>query len=53
MVALGLFQEERVELLRGTLVKISPQLAPHASTIRKLTGYWRVQATVPLQLVLL
>ena len=37
MVALGLFQDERVELLRGTLVKLSPQLAPHASTIRKLT----------------
>lgn len=37
MVALGLFQDERVELIRGVLVKMSPQLAPHASTIRKLT----------------
>ena len=37
MVELGLFQDERVELLRGVLVKLSPQLAPHASTIRKLT----------------
>jgi Uma2 family endonuclease len=37
MVELGLFQDERVELLRGVLVKMSPQLAPHASTIRKLT----------------
>ena len=37
MVELGLFQDERVELLRGVLVKMSPQLAPHASTIQKLT----------------
>lgn len=37
MVALGLFQDERVELLRGVLVKMSPQLAPHASTVQKLT----------------
>jgi Uma2 family endonuclease len=37
MVELGLFQDERVELIRGVLVKMSPQLAPHASTIRKLT----------------
>jgi Uma2 family endonuclease len=37
MIALGLFQDERVELRQGTLVKLSPQLAPHASTIRKLS----------------
>ncbi len=37
MVALGLFQDERVELIRGVLVKMSPQLAPHASTVQKLT----------------
>jgi hypothetical protein len=36
MVELGLFQDERVELLRGVLVKTSPQLAPHASTVQKL-----------------
>jgi Uma2 family endonuclease len=36
MVELGLFQDERVELLRGVLVKMSPQLAPHASTVQKL-----------------
>src|SRR6187200_1961257 len=36
MVELGLFQDERVELLRGVLVKMSPQYAPHASTIQKL-----------------
>lgn len=37
MIGLGLFQDERVELIRGVLVKMSPQLAPHASTIQKLT----------------
>jgi Uma2 family endonuclease len=36
MVALGLFEDERVELIRGVLVKMSPQLAPHASTVQKL-----------------
>lgn len=36
MVALGLFQDERVELLEGVLVKMSPQDAPHTSTISKL-----------------
>jgi len=36
MVELGLFQDERVELIRGVLVKMSPQLAPHASTVQKL-----------------
>jgi len=37
MIALGLFKDERVELLRGVLVKLPPQLPPHASTIQKLT----------------
>ena len=36
MVELGWFQDERVELLRGVLVKMSPQHAPHASTVQKL-----------------
>jgi Uma2 family endonuclease len=36
MVELGLFEDERVELLRGVLVKMSPQLAAHASTVSKL-----------------
>lgn len=36
MIELGLFQDERVELIRGVLVKRSPQLAPHASTVQKL-----------------
>src|SRR5262245_45449860 len=37
MIGLGLFQDERVELIRGVLVKMSPQHAPHASTVQKLT----------------
>ncbi len=37
MVELGLFQDERVELIRGVLVKLWPQHAPHASTVQKLT----------------
>lgn len=37
MVELGLFQDERVELLRGVLVTMSPQYAPHASTVQALT----------------
>jgi Uma2 family endonuclease len=37
MVELGLFDDERVELLQGVLVKMSPQRAPHASTVQKLT----------------
>lgn len=37
MVELGLFQDERVELLWGVLIKMSPQYAPHASTVQKLT----------------
>jgi len=37
MIGLGLFQDERVELLRGVLVKMSPQHAAHASTVQKLT----------------
>lgn len=36
MVELGIFEDERVELLRGVLVKMSPQRAPHASTVQKL-----------------
>jgi Uma2 family endonuclease len=36
MIELGLFQDERLELIRGVLVKMSPQAAPHASTVQKL-----------------
>lgn len=38
MVELGMFgEDERIELLRGALVKMSPQKAPHASVTRRLT----------------
>lgn len=37
MVELGLFQDERIELIQGVLVKMSPQYAPHASTVQKLS----------------
>jgi Uma2 family endonuclease len=36
MIELGMFEDERVELLRGVLVKTSPQLAAHASTVARL-----------------
>lgn len=37
LVALGAFAGERLELLAGALVAISPQHAPHAATIARLT----------------
>jgi Uma2 family endonuclease len=37
LVGLGVFDDERVELIKGVLVKMSPQEAPHASTVQKLT----------------
>ncbi len=36
MVAAGFFQHERVELLRGVLVQMSPQNEPHAAAIQML-----------------
>jgi Uma2 family endonuclease len=58
MIELGMFEQERVELIRGVLVKMSPQRAPHASTIGKLTellaaqlrGQWRLRIQLPLAL---
>ena len=37
MVELGLFEDERVELLAGVLVEMSPQGVPHSYAIRELT----------------
>jgi Uma2 family endonuclease len=37
LVGLGVFDDERIELIQGVLVKMSPQEAPHASTVQKLT----------------
>jgi Uma2 family endonuclease len=37
LVALGAFADERVELLRGQIVKLSPNNPPHASPVSILT----------------
>src|ERR1041385_2338487 len=55
---LGVFDDERVELLRGVLVKMSPQRAPRASTVQKLIqllmgwsqGKWSIRGQLPLAL---
>jgi Uma2 family endonuclease len=37
MVALGLFEDERVELIDGVVLCMSPEGAPHGGTIQRLT----------------
>ena len=37
LVDLGVFDRERVELIRGVIVRMSPQGAPHAGPIQRLT----------------
>jgi Uma2 family endonuclease len=37
MIAAGFFRDERVELIRGLVVEMSPQTAPHADVIQALT----------------
>ena len=37
MVELGMFEDERIELLRGVLVPMSPIGPPHSATIDRLT----------------
>lgn len=37
MIAAGLFKNERVELIRGTIVAVSPQKAAHAAVVERLT----------------
>lgn len=37
LVELGVFQDERLELLRGTLVEMTPQGTAHAEALRRLT----------------
>ena len=37
MVALGMLDDERIELLHGTLVEMSPNNPPHASPVQALT----------------
>lgn len=56
MVDLGMFEDERVELLDGILVAMNPQGAPHVETVMRLTelflpalrGRARVQTQSPL-----
>ena len=36
MVALGMFEDERVELLHGVLVRMSPQGVPHALGVQRV-----------------
>jgi Putative restriction endonuclease len=37
MVALGLFDEERIELIRGVIIAMAPNDPPHASPVQRLT----------------
>ncbi len=37
LVSLGAFQDERIELLEGELVTMSPIGAPHSATVQRLT----------------
>ena len=37
MIAAGFFRDERIELLRGVIVEMSPQNAPHAGIIQALS----------------
>jgi Uma2 family endonuclease len=56
LVELGLFAHERVELIRGVIVRMSPQGAPHAGPIEilnellvpALLGRARVRVQLPL-----
>jgi Uma2 family endonuclease len=58
MVELGLFDDERIELLRGALVEMSPQGAPHSDVTERLAatlyealrGRARVRSHSPLAL---
>lgn len=40
MIELGMFDDERIELVEGVLLRMSPQRAPHASTVQKLMERW-------------
>ena len=37
MIDAGLFRDERIELIRGVIVSMSPQNAPHSGAIQVLT----------------
>jgi len=38
MISAVLFQDERIELIRGAFIEMSPQNVPHAFAIQALTG---------------
>jgi Uma2 family endonuclease len=38
MISVGLFQDERIELIRGALIEMSPQNLPHSYAIQVLTA---------------
>jgi Uma2 family endonuclease len=46
MVEMGLFDSEKVELLKGFIVRMSPQNSRHAGAVQHLTHFF-VQALVP------
>jgi Uma2 family endonuclease len=56
MVAQGLFDGEKLELLRGVLVAMTPQDAPHAAVVQRLTELFTAaiggRASVRIQLPL-
>ena len=56
LVALGAFQDERIELLDGALVAMSPIGPPHSSAVQKLTEWFvlalRERASVRCQMSL-
>jgi Uma2 family endonuclease len=39
MAEIGIFDEERVELLRGVIVRMSPTSPPHDATLQRLTRF--------------
>ena len=39
MVSAGLFENERIELVRGVIIQMSPQNVPHATAIQRLTRW--------------
>lgn len=39
MAELGMFDDERVELLRGVIVRMSPTSPPHDATLQRLTRF--------------
>lgn len=56
LVKLGVFEDQRIELLRGQLVEMSPQESPHANAVwwlghklSRLLGmrHWEVRAQLP------